>query len=100
MRPSSRPLVPYTTFFRSVHEPDRAVGLDEQVAGVWVGMEDALLEHQPHEPGDRAARQVVPVDAGCLEPGDVIDSQAGELFQDRKSTRLNSSHVAISYAVF
>src|SRR5690625_5690448 len=27
-------------------------------------------------------------------------SQASELSRDRKSTRLNSSHVAISYAVF
>src|SRR5690625_5249793 len=29
-----------------------------------------------------------------------IDGQAPSLRQDRKSTRLNSSHVAISYAVF
>src|SRR5439155_26203095 len=27
-------------------------------------------------------------------------SSAGSVFEDRKSTRLNSSHVAISYAVF
>src|SRR5690625_5866679 len=26
--------------------------------------------------------------------------QSGDFYQDRKSTRLNSSHVAISYAVF
>src|SRR5439155_18270246 len=34
---------------------------------------------------------VEPVQVGSHHPGDV---------QDRKSTRLNSSHVAISYAVF
>src|SRR5437868_11581799 len=32
-----------------------------------------------------------------FEPLDVLESQAG---RDRKSTRLNSSHVSISYAVF
>src|SRR5690625_4047711 len=32
----------------------------------------------------------------------VVDAQRGKIFvlEDRKSTRLNSSHVAISYAVF
>src|SRR5690625_5353697 len=42
---------------------------------------------------------------GSLEPGepvhgDHLDPGAEVLAQDRKSTRLNSSHVAISYAVF
>src|SRR3712207_8371306 len=32
---------------------------------------------------------------GCLDP-----LPGGEVFQDRKSTRLNSSHANISYAVF
>src|SRR5690625_6556317 len=37
-----------------------------------------------------------------LEAGDAVDTAAtfGESEEDRKSTRLNSSHVAISYAVF
>src|SRR5690625_5982285 len=30
----------------------------------------------------------------------LVDHQLGDVIQDRKSTRLNSSHVAISYAVF
>src|SRR5690625_6134433 len=33
-------------------------------------------------------------------PGAVYASGLGEAWIDRKSTRLNSSHVAISYAVF
>src|SRR5690625_6455563 len=32
--------------------------------------------------------------------GPLIDKDAVEMYLDRKSTRLNSSHVAISYAVF
>src|SRR5690625_7521511 len=39
---------------------------------------------------------------GLLEPAGVLGVVEGEPtgFLDRKSTRLNSSHVAISYAVF
>src|SRR5204862_5426328 len=33
-------------------------------------------------------------------PMDVVQTVAGRLGEDRKSTRLNSSHVEISYAVF
>src|SRR5699024_11963939 len=36
---------------------------------------------------------------GFLEPA-IFNQQKIELSQDRKSTRLNSSHVSISYAVF
>src|SRR3712207_7943686 len=36
-----------------------------------------------------------------LEPGNSwVVSKAGEISEDRKSTRLNSSHANISYAVF
>src|SRR5690625_6297186 len=41
-------------------------------------------------PGDRLFAEVGPLQ---LESGDTLE-------EDRKSTRLNSSHVAISYAVF
>src|SRR5690625_6935709 len=35
-----------------------------------------------------------------FQPGEVTESHGALGFRDRKSTRLNSSHVAISYAVF
>src|SRR5438067_10529496 len=44
-----------------------------------------------HLAGDRGGRcRARPPDRGCAREGE----------QDRKSTRLNSSHVSISYAVF
>src|SRR5687768_17920860 len=84
-RRQSSPLFPYPTLFRSVdverrHAAElRAAGL---AGGVGGGLErvDRLLE--PHLLGDRQRRDA----AG---PG-----------LDRKSTRLNSSHGYISYAVF
>src|SRR5690625_6605231 len=74
-RPSST-LFPYTTLFRSGRERCRHLREDESVVGL-VGLGEL--------------RVLVPVG------GEV---EAAAVDQDRKSTRLNSSHVAISYAVF
>src|SRR3989442_9677755 len=41
-----------------------------------------------------------PACRGRLEEQRALIARAGELLADRKSTRLNSSHVRISYAVF
>src|SRR5690554_7140575 len=64
-------------------------GIIKAVAGpALVGADDfgALVFH---------ARDAMPLDAKWL-----VDRQGVEEFADRKSTRLNSSHVRISYAVF
>src|SRR3712207_7769324 len=76
-RPPRSTLFPYTTLFRSLLEArDR------------VGEEDAA-----HERRGEAVRQSE-VRVGLGQHG--RDAQRG----DRKSTRLNSSHANISYAVF
>src|SRR5256885_8393277 len=91
-RPPRSTLFPYTTLFRS-HPPRLAGGRrhgepEDRRAG-----EDA----RPGAPGDggrgprRAAERDPPV--SLLEA-----RRDGDL--DRKSTRLNSSHLVISYAVF
>src|SRR5437870_7348760 len=75
IRPPHRStLFPYTTLFRSLqHDEPADVALR------------LLLHLDRHERVDRAV--------GGRDRLDVPD-------RDRKSTRLNSSHVAISYAVF
>src|SRR5690606_41618237 len=91
-RPPSTPLFPYTTLFRSeaghVREEEvpqaPAPGLPLQVLDdLRVVMGVASLGHLP--PVDRLGR---------------VHELLHELGEDRKSTRLNSSHVKISYAVF
>src|SRR5438067_7498741 len=78
MRPPPRfTLFPYTTLFRSV----RILRLPAASAP--------------------AARRVRRSKVGPLAQVRLAeDDHAGKTNQDRKSTRLNSSHVSISYAVF
>src|SRR2546430_6134343 len=75
-RPPRSTLFPYTTLFRSAR--------DSSVADAWMAR-SLLLEQLAQVAGAReAARR-----ATTLDPE-----------KDRKSTRLNSSHSQISYAVF
>src|SRR3712207_7539039 len=92
-RPPRSTLFPYTTLFRSIHQ---VVVLDHGAVP---------LDVQMH-PEIRAARPG-PCSAAGLMQDDLPDlsrrtgalaGPAPEL--DRKSTRLNSSHANISYAVF
>src|SRR3712207_7963730 len=84
-RPPRSTLFPYTTLFRSL----LAVG----------GFEDAValvFEREPH--GE--ARVLVVFDDQDGQVFGLSLSHRGNVSLDRKSTRLNSSHANISYAVF
>src|SRR5699024_11798344 len=80
-RPRS-PLFPYTTLFRSYDAPKDETGVNEQVDILDSVLTEAALAGKPY--------------VLCLAAVDMSSCEA----QDRKSTRLNSSHVSISYAVF
>src|SRR5258707_11047738 len=75
-RPPRSTLFPYTTLFRSVHKVREGKGAFGFNAATET-YEDLLK-------------------AGVLDPTKVVRVA----LQDRKSTRLNSSHANISYAVF
>src|SRR3712207_8615902 len=83
-RPPRSTLFPYTTLFRSV--------VDE------VSMLDALLANQLAKAIPRGAHLLLVGDPDQLPSVGAGDVLADLL--DRKSTRLNSSHANISYAVF
>src|SRR3712207_8738770 len=81
-RPPRSTLFPYTTLFRS------ADAASERLRRVLV----------PRDPDD--ARDVI-LEIKAGEGGEESALFAGDLLRiDRKSTRLNSSHANISYAVF
>src|SRR5690606_39509841 len=87
-RPPSSPLFPYTTLFRS-QEWQSARG-DWQRQGDWHTFVAATGHSRDFEPG-----------VGVSEAdNEGLGLSLGTSYRDRKSTRLNSSHVKISYAVF
>src|SRR5690348_17488651 len=80
-RPPRSTLFPYTTLFRSAHKKRREVlekasGYRGQRSRLYRKAKEQLLHSATYEFRDRKKRK------------------------DRKSTRLNSSHPSISYAVF
>src|SRR5256885_9482843 len=98
-RPPRSTLFPYTTLFRSdlvggrgleAGDPERIGELDvvgaQQLGRVVIARVDDLLPLADHP-------QLLVVEDGDLHRNPVLD-------QDWKSTRLNSSHLAMSYAVF
>src|SRR3712207_6908610 len=90
-RPPRSTLFPYTTLFRSLAE------LGEVRAEV-LAAEDAVVQKAPVDVRHRRAR-AVHVHDELLERRRV-ERQLHTVDLDRKSTRLNSSHANISYAVF
>src|SRR5256885_13192639 len=88
-RPPRSTLFPYTTLFRSKTALHNAVLSDNAIEIFEVllqhGADPTLIADHP----DRGSR---------ASPGRSAVAVAGR--RDRKSTRLNSSHLVISYAVF
>src|SRR3712207_8076613 len=90
-RPPRSTLFPYTTLFRSARAPEgRPVLLHARLVGGQRA--DHVLR-----PRRRVGRPAAPLQ-GCLRGGGERAERAHD--GDRKSTRLNSSHANISYAVF
>src|SRR5947208_9349967 len=97
LRPTSTTLFPYTTLFRSSFHTRSGKNAEQGL--VSPGGFFSL------EPQDRAwlhariaQRFDAMLDAGFID--EVLQLRARGDLQDRKSTRLNSSHQIISYAVF
>src|SRR3712207_8828143 len=91
-RPPRSTLFPCTTLFRSQRLRSQRYRRQPAAGALRPGPEDDEPDGRQHGSArhgldvEEAAR---PADAGAVEEG-----------QDRKSTRLNSSHANISYAVF
>src|SRR3712207_8611251 len=80
-RPPRSTLFPYTTLFRSLHQHRRGAVVD-------------LGAVAAHDAGDRRRA------GGVVDDDHLLVERARDVVEDRKSTRLNSSHANISYAVF
>src|SRR5690242_21622747 len=92
-RPPSSTLFPYTTLFRS------------DVPAFEVGLERVDVDREVEEVRDHHARLGSAPPSRCLQDIHPFDDHdvgctQHDFLVDRKSTRLNSSHMSISYAVF
>src|SRR2546428_3433908 len=88
-RPPRSTLFPYTTLFRSVCDSSGACSHPEK-GGTSCAPDDACTTGYVCQPGAVCEGQAVTC---APKPGSCFGA-------DRKSTRLNSSHDQISYAVF
>src|SRR2546426_4956921 len=79
-RPPRSTLFPYTTLFRSRLAPHQGLGVPERFT------EQRRIERASIRRGE--------------DPRELAHERLVRLLRDRKSTRLNSSHLVISYAVF
>src|SRR3712207_7538705 len=88
-RPPRSTLFPYTTLFRSMEREersDRDITIEERFAN--------------YEVYDQNYEKIGKVDDLFLDENDNPEYIGVKMGLDRKSTRLNSSHANISYAVF
>src|SRR5207302_11001092 len=100
-RPSRLPstLFPYTTLFRSGHRHGQRCCRGAEIIGGDCD-ERVRADCQTHREVKRTGGHIAQggVSIEELDVGDAAIIIGG--YRDRKSTRLNSSHVKISYAVF
>src|SRR5690554_6486784 len=98
LRPPRSTLFPYTTLFRSEELTVEDVPIERIVAaGLRIeGWYDADSNRVDIRQSLRANGEAL----AAYAVGDVDSVAVGVVPADRKSTRLNSSHVRISYAVF
>src|SRR5258705_7398769 len=86
-RPPRSTLFPYTTLFRSAAQQDGIIARRQ--------LQDRTIGAERDDVVDAAHRHRV-VDAGNADRA----VAAGDRYRDLKSTRLNSSHLGSSHAVF
>src|SRR5947207_4659956 len=84
-RPPKSTLFPYTTLFRSADNQYESSDIPKLIAPILAHHADMVVGIRPIESIDHFSW---------------IKKRLQRLGRDRKSTRLNSSHTVISYAVF
>src|SRR3712207_9369331 len=99
-RPPRSTLFPYTTLFRSA-ELFQAGGIEGMVGGQWMDLEaEGRTLTLPELIAVHRGKTGALIRTACVLGGIAGQADVGSLNAlDRKSTRLNSSHANISYAV-
>src|SRR5256885_11841185 len=97
-RPPRSTLFPYTTLFRSGIAVEQSPEIDDRPPSASAGNADGDFEIQRRDRCVDANQAVEKINwsGPSIAGGEIIAPWS----VDRKSTRLNSSHLVISYAVF
>src|SRR5690606_41521882 len=95
-RPPPSPRFPYTTLFRS----DTLALVPSHCTPTWAGLDGSIFQQNGSIAADDIYASEVNDPALQLPGGACAGGRQCRYSEDRKSTRLNSSHVKISYAVF
>src|SRR5256885_8188142 len=93
-RPPRSTLFPYTTLFRSYKDSEKKDRLLPSGISVFANAAEAALG------AAKLNQSVSEIVAALFYKFDSAQLRAFNVAIDRKSTRLNSSHLVISYAVF
>src|SRR3712207_8743112 len=94
-RPPRSTLFPYTTLFRSF-----VIGFATDITQYWQQENELRHEVAALERSNRELQEFASSTSNELENPLCLSNLYIERLKDRKSTRLNSSHANISYAVF
>src|SRR3712207_8861910 len=92
-RPPRSTLFPYTTLFRSTHGNAAGIGVADVTTRQVADRVDWHKTYTNHVAAGELGGAKLPLVADS-------DREAAAIAADRKSTRLNSSHANILYAVF
>src|SRR5256885_8309377 len=99
-RPPRSTLFPYTTLFRSALQQlrsDTGIQYEQRMQGILHFYTNAHEFEGALKPTEQM--QALGCDRRLIDADEAVRLEPA-LAQDRKSTRLNSSHLVISYAVF
>src|SRR5437899_9309146 len=95
---ADRPPSPLVAAFSRVADSGRPAGIPRDLLLLPEGLLSRVLSRPPGLYGQRGPQNVSRRDGISLHPAK--SASLFFLYRDRKSTRLNSSHLGISYAVF
>src|SRR5256885_15259517 len=99
-RPPRSTLFPYTTLFRSPMKPSaRHLIVNADDFGLSAGVNAGIIRAHEHGILTSASLMVRGAAAASADDARVHAGAQAEVIRDRKSTRLNCSHLVISYAV-
>src|SRR5690349_23870576 len=95
LHPPISTLFPYTTLFRSLQTEYSLFERNVEEAGILATLQELQIGFVAYSPLGRGF-----ISGDIKTPDDFPENDFRKAIPDRKSTRLNSSHVEISYAVF